>query len=164
MLFRSDGKELKLIDSTGYVPTHHDYDPHLITPKYIFGVNFPISRTVAYELETLNARPMRRQQFWDLIHTVVDMESCKNLITYTQDKEPLSIYGRWDLGYGTTEMKFRIDGSLWFRTRPDGSCDAKAFCASMVREVLNNISYKPNKDSKKKIGRASCRERVSSPV
>ena len=148
VLFVSDGKELKVTDSTGFKPTSKDYDPHLITPKYIFGVNYPISKTIAYELETLNARPMRRVQFFNLIDTAVDMESCKNLITYTQDKEPLSIYGRWDLGYGTTEFKFRINGQQVFRTRPDGSNDAKAFSASAVREVLKNLSYKPSKDGK----------------
>ena len=149
VLFTSDGKELKVIDSTGFKPTKKDYDTNLITPKYIFGVNYPISKTIAYELETMNARPMRRVQFFDLIDTVVDMESNKNLITYTDDKEPLSIYGRWDLGYGTTEFKFRINGKLVFRTRPDGSNDAKAFSANAVKEVLSNLSYKPNKDSKK---------------
>ena len=91
---------------------------------------------------------MRRIQFFNLIDSVVDMETAKNLITYTQDKEPLSIYGRWDLGYGTTEMKFRINNRLVFRTRPDGSNDAKAFSASAVREVLKSNSYKPSKDGK----------------
>lgn len=149
VLFISDGKDLKITDSTGYVPTHKDYDSHLISPKHIFGINCPISKTISYELETMNARPMRRVQFYNLIDSVVDIESAKNLITYTQDKEPLSIYGRWDLGYGTTEFKFRINNRLVFRTRPDGSNDAKAFSASGVREVLKNLSYKPNKDSKK---------------
>ncbi len=149
VLFTSDGKELKIIDSTGYLPTKKDYDPHLISANHIFGINCPISKTISYELETQNARPMRRVQFFNLIDNVVDIESAKNLITYTQDKEPLSIYGRWDLGYGTTEMKFRINNRLVFRTRPDGSNDGKAFCASGVREVLKGLSYKPCKDGKK---------------
>ena len=71
VLFVSDGKELKISDSTGFKPTKKDYDPHLITPKYIFGVNYPISKTIAYELETLNARPMRRVQFYNLIDTEI---------------------------------------------------------------------------------------------
>lgn len=149
VLFKSDGKELTVTDSTGFKPTKKDYDPHLIGPKHIFGVNYPISKTIAYELETLNARPMRRVQFFNLIDSVVNIETAKNLITYTEDTEPLSIYGRWDLGYGTTEMKFRINNQLVFRTRPDGSNDAKAFSASAVRELINDLKFKPNKDSKK---------------
>ena len=73
VLFTSDGKELKIIDSTGYVPTTKDYDPHLISPTHIFGINCPISKTISYELETLNASPMRRIQFFNLLDSVVDM-------------------------------------------------------------------------------------------
>lgn len=35
VLFRCDGKEVKLTDSTGYVPNHLDYDHHLISPSHI---------------------------------------------------------------------------------------------------------------------------------
>ncbi|MDE5653949.1 MAG: hypothetical protein K2I48_10910, partial [Muribaculaceae bacterium] len=62
------------------------------------------------------------------------------LVTYTADNEPLSIYGRWDLGYGTTEMP---------RIRPDGSVDAKACSSAMIKEVLANLSRKPSIDGKK---------------
>ncbi len=148
-LFVSDGKTLKVTDSTGYVPTEKDYDPHLITPVHIFGVNFPVYRIIAYELGSMDVRPMRRVQFFNHIDSVVDMESCKDLIVYTDPLEPLSIYGRWDLGYGTTEMKFLIEDELIFRTRPDGSLDGCAFSASQVRAVLDGLQYKPNKDSKK---------------
>ena len=149
VLFKSDGKELKITDSTGFIPKKRDYDPHLIGPTHIFGVNYPISKTIAYELETQNARPMRRVQFFNLIDSVRNIETAKNLITYTEDSEPLSIYGRWDLGFGTTELKFRINDRLVFRTRPDGSNDAKAFSANAVKELLENLSYRPNKDSQK---------------
>ncbi len=135
VLFKCDGKNVTLKDSTGYVPTKLDYDHHLITPTHIFGVNQPVSWWVGYELESMNLRPMRRNQLWARIDTVTDMESTKDLITYTEDREPLSIYGRWDLGYGTTEMP---------RTRPDGSVDAKAFSADLVKEVLSNLSRKPD--------------------
>ena len=135
VLFKSDSKTLTLKDSTGYQPTRLDYDHHLISPTHIFGVNQPIYWWVGYELESMNLRPMRRNQLWERIDTVQDMESTKALITYTEDREPLSIYGRWDLGYGTTEMP---------RTRPDGSVDAKAFSREMINEVLANLSRKPS--------------------
>lgn len=140
VLFVCDGKEIKMTDSTGYVPNFLDYDHHLITPTHIFGVNQPIYWYVGYELESMNLRPMRRNQLWARIDTVKDMETTKALITYTEDREPLSIYGRWDLGYGTTEMP---------RTRPDGSVDAKAFSTDLIKEVLANLSKKPSIDGTK---------------
>lgn len=135
VLFKCDGKNITQIDSTGYKPTFLDYDHHLITPTHIFGINQPINWWVGYELESMNLRPMRRFQLWQGIDKVKDMESAKDLITYTADREPLSIYGRWDLGYGTTELP---------RQRPDGSVDAKAFSADMIKEVLANLSRKPD--------------------
>lgn len=141
VLFKSDGKNITMKDSTGYVPTHLDYDHHLITPTHIFGVNQPVSWWVGYELESMNLRPMRRNQLWDRIDTVTDMESAKDLVTYTEDREPLSVYGRWDLGYGTTEMP---------RVRPDGSVDAKAFSAEMIKEVLASLSKKPSLNGDKR--------------
>lgn len=135
VLFECDGKTVKVTDSTGYVPTPLDYDHHLATPTHLFGVNQPISWWVGYELESMNLRPMRRNQLWARIDTVQCMETAKDLITYTEDREPLSIYGRWDLGYGTTEMP---------RERPDGSVDAKCFSAEMIKDVLANLSRKPS--------------------
>lgn len=140
VLFKSDGKKIVMKDSTGYVPTRLDYDHHLISPTHIFGVNQPVSWWVGYELESMNLRPMRRNQLWDRIDTVTDIETAKDLITYTEDREPLSIYGRWDLGYGTTEMP---------RTRPDGSVDAKAFSSDLIKEVLANLSKKPSINGEK---------------
>ena len=140
VLFKSDSKTLTLKDSTGYQPCRLDYDHHLISPTHIFGVNQPIYWWVGYELESMNLRPMRRNQLWERIDTVQDIESAKALITYTEDREPLSIYGRWDLNYGTTEMP---------RCRPDGSVDAKAFSADLIKEVLNNLSRKPSINGEK---------------
>lgn len=135
VLFKCNGKEVTSVDSTGYVPTFLDYDHHLITPTHIFGVNQPVSWWVGYELESMNLRPMRRFQLWQGIGKVTDIESAKNLITYTEEREPLSIYGRWDLGYGTTELP---------RQRPDGSVDAKAFSAELIKDVLNSLTRKPD--------------------
>jgi len=135
VLFVCDGKQIKMTDSTGYVPTHLDYDHHLITPTHIFGVNQPVSWWVGYELESMNLRPMRRNQLWSRIDTVTDIETAKDLISYTEDREPLSIYGRWDLGYGTTELP---------RVRPDGSVDAKAFSRELILDTLKNLSRKPS--------------------
>ena len=140
VLFKSDSKKLTLKDSTGYEPTRLDYDHHLISPTHIFGCNQPIYWWVGYELESMNLRPMRRNQLWERIDTVQDMETAKNLITYTEDREPLSIYGRWDLGYGTTEMP---------RCRPDGSVDAKAFSRDLIKEVLANLTRKPDINGEK---------------
>ncbi|MDE6574724.1 MAG: hypothetical protein K2L84_05295 [Muribaculaceae bacterium] len=140
VLFVCDGKNITMTDSTGYKPNFLDYDHHLITPTHIFGINQPIYWYVGYELESMNLRPMRRIQLWDRIGTVQDMESAKALITYTEEREPLSIYGRWDLGYGTTEMP---------RIRPDGSVDAKAFSTDLIKETLASLSRKPSIDGTK---------------
>ena len=56
------------------------------------------------------------------------IESAKALITFTDPNEPLSIYGRWDLGYGDTPFP---------KTIPEGSVDAKAVSASMISYVSN---------------------------
>lgn len=136
VLFTSDGKKLNVKDSTGHiVDMHSDFDAHLISPTHIFGVNQPIDWQVNYELASMNERPMRRNQLYNRLWTVTDMESAKDLITYTEDREPLSIYGRWDVGYGTTEF---------IHIRPDGSADAKAFSTNGIKQVLESLSYKPS--------------------
>lgn len=140
VLFKCDGKGVTLKDSTGIAPSPLDYDHHLISPTHIFGVNQPVSFWVGYELESMNLRPMRRNQLWDRIGTVVDIETAKDLVTYTEDREPLSVYGRWDLGYGTTEMP---------RMRPDGSVDAKAGSRELIKEVLSNLSRVPDINGQK---------------
>lgn len=121
-----DGK-LAATDSTGEpVNEQLDYDSHLLTADYILGVNYPVSKKVAYELASTDNRPMRRVQFFDRIGTVKDLETAKDLITYVEDNEPLSVFGRWDLGRGTTEYPKCI---------PDGSIDAKAFSLEKVQAI-----------------------------
>ncbi len=134
-LFKSDGETVTVTDSTGYKPTFLDYDQHLITPKFFLGVNQAPYKKILYELHSFNTRPMRRVQLFRNMNWVQNVEDAKRLITYTEDREPLSIYGRWDLGFGTTETP---------RIRPDGSQDAKAFSTKMVKEILNNLSCKPS--------------------
>ena len=146
--FLSDGKSLSVTERIGgeeRVVTDDRYDHELITPEYIFGVNYPVSNDVAEDLESTDNRPMRRIQFKEQIETVVDMESARNLITYVgKDKrgkeEPLSIFGRWDLGYGTTEYPKNI---------ADGAVDAKAYSTKKVRELLADLNFQPNAESVK---------------
>lgn len=143
VLFRSDGRLLTVYDSTGMADPK--YDSQLITPEYIFGVNYPISIDVATDLESTDNRPMRRIQFKEQIGTVNSIDSAKALITYVGKdgkggEEPLSIYGRWDLGYGTTEYP---------KTIPDGAVDAKVYSADMVRELLKGLRYTPKEENGK---------------
>jgi hypothetical protein len=103
-----------------------EYDPELLQPEYILGINFPVSQLIRDELKATENRPARRRQFLAQIASVNDTESAKALITYTAPDEPLSIYGRWDLGYGDTPYP---------QTIPDGAVDAKAASASMTSYV-----------------------------
>jgi len=100
-----------------------DYDTKLLQPNYIIGVNYPVSKLIVSELKATDTRPLRRVQFLARIGGINDIESAKKLITYTAPNEPLSIYGRWDLGYGTTPYP---------QTIPDGAADAKAITAKMI--------------------------------
>ena len=43
-------------------------------------------------------RPARRKQLKERLPGVKDVESAKQLITYTDPANPLSLFGRWDLG------------------------------------------------------------------
>jgi len=104
------------------------YDPELIQGDYILGINFPVSYQVRDDLQSKDNRPARRRQFLEKIGGVNDIETAKALITYTDPDNPLSIYGRWDLGYGETPFP---------KTIPDGSIDAKAASASMAAEAMN---------------------------
>lgn len=140
VLFRSDGKTLTATDSMGAQVTEKDYDSHLITPQYILGVNYPVSKLVAYDLESTDNRPMRRVQFFDRIGDICNMETTKDLITYVDNNNPLSIYGRWDLGKGITEYP---------KTIPDGAVDAKAYSANAVKRILSNLKFIPNEKSYK---------------
>ena len=120
--FKSDG-------SGGYIVTTKPegqstaYDPELVQPDVILGVNYPASLLIQQELKALENRPARRAQFLSYVGTVDDIESAKDLVTYTDTGNPLSIFGRWDLGYGMTPTP---------KTVPDGSVDAKAIAASQI--------------------------------
>jgi hypothetical protein len=103
------------------------YDEEMVQPDYLIGINYPASLLVRDELKSDDNRPARRRQFLAQIGGVKDIESAKALITYIDPQNPLSIYGRWDLGYGETPSP---------KTVPDGSADAKAISVSMIQPAF----------------------------
>jgi len=103
------------------------YDPEMVTDTYLMGINFPASLQVREDLQSTDNRPARRQQFKQLLPGVNDVETAKTVITYTDPANPLSIFGRWDLGYGETSYPKQI---------PDGSIDSKVGSTSMVRSFM----------------------------
>jgi len=105
----------------------NDYDTEMMTPSYQMGINYPASYQVAKDLGSNDNRPARRQQFKQLLPGVVDVEQAKAVITYTDPANPLSIFGRWDLGYGETPSPKQV---------PDGSVDAKVGSGAMVRSFM----------------------------
>ncbi len=139
-LFKGDGKTLTVKDSTGYEPNFLDYDHHMATENHILGCNDPIYKRIWRELQTIDGAPKRRYQLYRNIPNVHDIESAKALVTYNSSLEPISIAGRWDKNYGTSEF---------LRYQPHGSIDAKACSTSMIRDVLASLSKKPSKDGKK---------------
>ena len=102
------------------------YDPLMLQPDYILGFNYGVSLHIRDQLKSVNNRPARQWQLLAQIYDVTDIEITKDLITFTDPYNPLSIYGRWDLGYGWTPTP---------RTVPDGSVDAKAAAASMFSSL-----------------------------
>ncbi len=104
------------------------YDPEMVQPDVLLGINYPASQQIRDDLKSQDNRPARKRQFLAQIGGVKDIESAKALITYTDPQNPLSIYGRWDLGYGETPAP---------KTIPDGSADAKAISVSMIQGVFN---------------------------
>jgi hypothetical protein len=108
-------------------PCSTDYDSEMITADYLMGINYPASLQVRSDLESTDNRPARRQQFNQLLPGVNDVETAKTVITYTDPANPLSIFGRWDLGYGETSYPKQI---------PDGSVDSKVGSTSMVRSFM----------------------------
>jgi hypothetical protein len=104
-----------------------DYDPELVNAGQLLGINYPASLQVRADLGSKDNRPARRRQFLALLPGVAGVEDAKRVITYTDPVNPLSIYGRWDLGYGETPFSKLI---------PDGAIDAKVATASMAREAL----------------------------
>lgn len=134
-LFRGNGEELKVTDSTGYQPNFLDYDNHMVSPTHVLGCNDPSYKRIWRELMTIDGAPKRRYQLYRNIANVHDIESAKALVTYNESLEPISIAGRWDKNYGTSEF---------LRYQPHGSIDAKAFGTEEIKKVLANLSKKPS--------------------
>ena len=134
-LLRSDGENVTVTDSTGYEPNFLDWDNHMFAPKHVLGCNDPIYKRIARELMFIDGAPKRRYQLYRNIANVSDIESAKNLVTYNESLEPISIAGRWDLNYGTSEF---------LRYQPHGAIDAKTFGTEEIREVLANLSKQPD--------------------
>jgi hypothetical protein len=100
------------------------YDAEMVNARHLMGINFPASVQVKTDLDSTDNRPARRKQFNRLLPTVKTVDDAKRVITYTDDPgNPLSIFGRWDVGYGETDFPKQI---------PDGSIDAKVASSSMV--------------------------------
>jgi hypothetical protein len=108
-------------------PCSTEYDAEMVTPSSLMGINFPASVQVLLDLQSTDNRPARWEQFKLLLPTVKDMEAAKQVITHTAPLNPLSIFGRWDLGYGITPFP---------KTIPDGSVDAKTASVSMAKEFM----------------------------
>ena len=138
-LFKGDGTNLTVKDSTGYVPTFLDYDHHMVSPTHVLGCNNPSYKRIWRELQTIDGAPKRRYQLYRNIANVHDTDSAKNLVTYNESLEPISIAGRWDKNYGTSEF---------LRYQPHGSIDAKVFSTDDIKRVLASLSMKPAIDGK----------------
>ena len=134
-LFRMDGQNLSVTDSTGYEPNFLDYDNHMVTPTHILGCNDPVYKRIARDLMFIDGAPKRRYQLYRNIANVSDIESAKNLVTYNESLEPISIAGRWDKNYGTSEF---------LRYQPHGAIDAKTFGTEEIKAVLANLSKQPD--------------------
>ena len=142
VLFTGDnkGSELTVKDSTGYEPNFLDYDHHMITPTHVLGCNDPIYKRIQRELMFIDGAPKRRFQLFRSIANVDDLDSAKALITYNESLEPISIAGRWDKNYGTSEF---------LRYQPHGAIDAKVFGTAEIREVLASLSFQPDINGEK---------------
>lgn len=105
-----------------------DYDSEMVTPDYLMGINYPASLQVRSDLQSDDNRPARRVQFKKLLPKVKNIQIAKDVITYTDPTNPLSIFGRWDLGYGETDYPKQI---------PDGAIDAKVGSTAMVRSFMD---------------------------
>ena len=125
--FKPDQKGGYQVITTPDVGVSKEYDPLMLQSDYILGFNDAVSLAIRDQLKSINNRPAREWQLLAQIYNVADIEITKDLITFTDPYNPLSIYGRWDLGYGWTTTPMTV---------PDGSIDAKAAAASM----LSNLS------------------------
>jgi hypothetical protein len=108
-------------------PCATEYDPAMVTADYLMGVNYPASLQVRSDLQSTENRPARRQQFTQLLPGVHDVESAKTVITHTDPADPLSVFGRWDVGYGETAFPKQV---------PDGAVDSKVASSSMVHAFM----------------------------
>ena len=127
ILFKPDGKG-GIAVVTKPEGLNKAYDQEMVQPDYLLGINYPASEQIRDDLKAIDTRPARKRQLLAQIGSVKDIESAKALITYTDPENPLSIFGRWDLGYGETPAP---------KTIPDGSIDAKAISVSMIKDVFN---------------------------
>ncbi len=59
-LFKSDGKQLTVSDSTGYEPNFLDWDHHMVTETHVLGCNIPSYKRIWRELQTIDGAPKRR--------------------------------------------------------------------------------------------------------
>lgn len=108
-------------------PCSTDYDDEMVTADYLMGINYPASLQVRSDLQSTDNRPARRVQFKKLLPKVNNVATAKRVITYTDQSNPLSVFGRWDLGYGETDYRKQV---------PDGSVDSKVGSTSMVRSFM----------------------------
>lgn len=104
-----------------------DYDSEMVTADYLMGINYPASLQVRDDLQSNDNRPARRVQFKKLLPKVHNVETARRVITYIDQNNPLSVFGRWDLGYGETDYPKQI---------PDGAIDAKVGSSGMVRSFM----------------------------
>jgi len=125
--YRSAGGDYSVTVSPDDLGLSTAYDPEMVNPEYLMGINYPASLQVREDLQSKDNRPARRRQFKALLPGVNSVETAKAVITYTDPENPLSIFGRWDLGYGETPYAKQI---------PDGAIDAKVASASMVRASM----------------------------
>ncbi len=126
--YRSNGGPYSVTSkSLDGAPCATDYDAEMITPDYLMGINFPASLQVRDDLQSTDNRPARREQFKQLLPGVTNTDDAKAVITHTDPANPLSIFGRWDLGYGQTNYPKQI---------VDGSIDAKVADTAMVRSFM----------------------------
>jgi len=128
IFYRSDGGEYTVSSkSMDGGECSLKYDKEMLTPEYQMGINYPASMQVRADLQSTDNRPARRRQFKQLLPGVTDVEKAKEVITYTDPSNPLSVFGRWDLGYGETDYPSQI---------PDGAIDAKVGSTKMVRAFM----------------------------
>lgn len=139
-LMKGDGVKNTVTDSTGYEPNFLDYDHHMLTPTHVLGCNDPIYKRICRDLMFIDGAPKRRYQLFRNIANVCDVHTAKDLITYNESLEPISIAGRWDLNYGTSEF---------LRYQPHGAIDAKVGSTQIIKDVLASLTMQPDINGEK---------------